>query len=139
MCVDMHCANKAIGLERHITPTVDDIFTSLNGAKVFSKLYLKEGYHQLKLHEDSQSITTLSTYVGIFRYRRLNFGTNSVAEVFQDTIRQAMNNIPNVPNGSDDILVYAMTKADHDNELVAMLECLSTCGLTLNSKMCSFF
>lgn len=139
MCVDMRCANKAVCRERHVTPTVDDILTALNEATVFSKLDLKEGYHQLELHEDSRPVTTFSTHAGLFRYKRLNFGINSAAEVFQNTIRQVLGGIPNVLNVSDDILVYGTTKEDHDKALEATLERLSKGGLTLNPKKCSFF
>ena len=47
LCVDMRVANKAIERERHITPTIDDLINDLNGATVFSKLDLNQGYHQL--------------------------------------------------------------------------------------------
>lgn len=139
MCVDMRCANKAICRERHVTPTVDDILTALNGATVFSKLNLNEGYHQLELHEDSRPITTFSTHAGLFRYKCLNFGIYSTAEVFQDTIRQVLGSIPNVINISDDILVYGTTKEDHEKALEATLERLSKGGLMLNPKKCTVF
>ena len=63
LCVDMRQANKAIKRERHLTPTLDEIMADLNNAKVFSKLDLNQGYHQLELHEDSRYITTFSTHV----------------------------------------------------------------------------
>ena len=85
ICVDMRLPNKAIIRERHPTPTVDDIIYRLNGATVFSKLDLNKGYHQLKLDEDSRHITTFTTHRGLFRYKRLSFGINSAAEVFQHT------------------------------------------------------
>ncbi|KAK9703504.1 RNase H-like domain found in reverse transcriptase [Popillia japonica] len=83
--VDMRAANKAIKRVRNITPTTDDIITQLNGAKVFSKIDLKEGYHQLTLAEESRHITAFATHIGIFRYKRLNFGINTAAEIFQDS------------------------------------------------------
>ena len=49
MCVDMRQANKAIQRERHITPTIKEVIGDLNGAKVFSKLDLNQGYDQLEL------------------------------------------------------------------------------------------
>lgn len=79
------------------------------------------------------------TYARLFRYKRLNFGINSAADVFQHTIRQVIGSIPNVINVSDDILVYGITKEDHDKALEATFERLSKCGLTLNPKKCSFF
>ena len=62
ICVDMRIPNTAIQRERHITPTLDDILCDLNGATVFSKLDLNNGYHQLELHEESRYITTFSTH-----------------------------------------------------------------------------
>jgi hypothetical protein len=49
----MHVANKAIERERHITPTIDYLINDLNGATVFSKLDLNQGYHQLELAPES--------------------------------------------------------------------------------------
>jgi hypothetical protein len=58
ICVDMRQPNKAIGRERHISPTIDDIISELGQAKVFSKLDLNQGYHQLELAPESRYITT---------------------------------------------------------------------------------
>ena len=80
LCVDMRTANRAIQREGHPSPTVDDLINELNGAKVFSKLDLRSGYHQLFLAHESRYITTFATHLR--RYKRLNFGTNSASELF---------------------------------------------------------
>lgn len=54
ICVDMRSLNKAIIRERHIIPTIDDVVSDLNGCKVFSKIDLNQGYHQIPLHPDSR-------------------------------------------------------------------------------------
>ena len=82
MCIDMREANKAIMRERHITPTLDDILCDLNEAKIFSKLDLNQGYHQIELHPESRYVTTFSTHLGLRRFKRLNFGISSAAEMF---------------------------------------------------------
>ncbi|XP_055918380.1 uncharacterized protein K02A2.6-like [Eupeodes corollae] len=82
MCIDMRAANKAIQRVRKITPTLQDIITSLNGTTVYSKVDLNEGYHQIELDEKSRFITTFSTHCGVYRYKRLNFGVNTAAEEF---------------------------------------------------------
>lgn len=69
-------ANKVIQRERHITPTLDDIMSNLDGAVMFLALDLDYGYHQLELDEDSRFITTVFTHVGLGRYKRLFFGVN---------------------------------------------------------------
>ena len=63
LCVDMREPNKAILRSRHITPTLDDMILDLNGSKVFSKMDLRNGYHQPELSEDSRNITTFTTHV----------------------------------------------------------------------------
>lgn len=73
ICVDMRLPNKAVKRERHITPTIDDIIVELTGAKVFSKLDLNSGYHQVELSPESRYITTFTTHVGLRRYKRLIF------------------------------------------------------------------
>lgn len=134
----MKMPNKAIMRERHLTPTVDEIITQLNGSKMFSKIDLKDGYHQLTLDQDSRYITTFSTHIGLFRYKRLSFGINSAAEIFQNTIRQVLQNINGVINISDDILIYGKTKQDHDVALEQVLETLKQSNLTINKRKCIF-
>jgi hypothetical protein len=73
--------NKAILRSRHITPTLDDMNLDLNGAKVFSKCDLKNGY-QLELSKESRNITTITTHVGLRRYKRLSFEISSAAKIF---------------------------------------------------------
>nr|XP_050051912.1 uncharacterized protein K02A2.6-like [Dermacentor andersoni] len=138
ICIDMRVVNTAIQRERHLCPTVDDIIVALNGATMFSNLDLKNGYHQLELDPSSRQLTTFSTHVGLFRYKRLNFGISSAAEIFQNTIRQVLNGIHNVLNVSDDILVFGQTKQEHDLSLEAVLQRLQEAGLTLNEKKCHF-
>ncbi|KAJ1204329.1 hypothetical protein NDU88_008107 [Pleurodeles waltl] len=65
LCFDMRLPNQAIKRERHITPTIDDIISDLNGSRWFSKLDLNAGYHQLQLVEESRYITTFSTHLGL--------------------------------------------------------------------------
>lgn len=138
LCVDMRKANRAIKRERHPMPTIDEIFAELNGAKFFSKIDLKEGYHQLTLDEKSRYITVFSTHVGLFRYKRLSFGINSASEIFQDSIRQVLSNIPGVINVSDDILIYGKAVPEHNQALLRVLERLKQCNLTLNPNKCVF-
>jgi len=136
LCVDMRAANAAVLRERHDTPTIDEIIADLSGSKFFTKLDLKSGYHQLELSPESRYITTFATHMGLKRYKRLNFGISSASEVFQNTIRQALEGIEGVLNISDDILVHADTQEEHDRRLRLVLQRLSTLGLTLNRPKC---
>ena len=120
VCVDMREPNKAIMREIHQMPTVDELINDLNGAKIFSKVDLRSGYHQLELDKNSRSITTFSTHVGLFRYKRLNFGVCCAAEVFQKEIRTIVSDLEGVTNIADDILIYGSTQEKHDVALEAL-------------------
>ena len=134
----MRQPNRAILRERHLTPTVDDLIRDLNGATVFSKLDLNFGYHQLELAPESRYITTFSTHKGLRRYTRLNFGTSSAAEVFQNAIQQALTSINGVRNISDDIIIFGPDQVSHDATLRAVFERLRSKNLTLNAKKCEY-
>ena len=138
ICIDMRMPNTAIQRERHITPTPDDILCNLNGATVFSKLDLNNGYHQLELDPSSRYITTFSTHCGRRRYKRMNFGINSAAEIFQNAIRYCILDIPGCINVSDEIMIYGVNQEAHDKSLTSVMERLKEKGLTLNRNKCAF-
>ena len=138
ICVDMRKANQAIQRVKHLIPTVDDVNLQLTGAKIFSKLDLSQAYHQLQLHEESRYITTFSTHLGLFRYKRLNYGTNAAAEIFQNALQTALQDIPGVCNIADDIIIFGTNREEHNKALDACLKRLSEKGLTLNATQCKF-
>lgn len=137
-CIDMRSLNKAIIRERHVIPTIDDVVSDLSGCKVFSKIALNQGYHQIPLHFDSRLLTTLSTHVGLLRYKRLNFGLSCAAEVFQRKVSDAICGIPCVKNISDDIYVGGIDNDSHDLYLKQVFYQLHENGLTINLPKCQF-
>ena len=104
LCIDMRRANEAIVRGRHPIPTVDEILQGINGSKLFSKLDLKWGYHQLELSPESREITTFATHAGLYRYKRLLFGVNSASEQYQHEISAVIAGIDGAENISDDIV-----------------------------------
>ena len=135
LCVDMREANKAISRTRHVTPTIDELVSGLRGATVFSKIDLRSGYHQLVLSPNY--ITTFSTHVGLYRYKR-SFGVNSAAEVFQDAIQSVLEGIAGTMNISDDIIIYSDNQQQHDKALSECIAKLHRSGLTINVQKCEF-
>lgn len=138
VCVDMRQANEAIVRERHPIPTVDEILYELNGSKVFSKLDLKWGFHQIGLEPESRYITTFATHLGIFQYKRLFFGVSSAPELYQKIVRDVLDGCEGVANIADDIIVHGKDVKEHDRRLKKVLLALQESGMTLNSKKCEF-
>ncbi|CAB4036363.1 Retrovirus-related Pol poly [Paramuricea clavata] len=131
-------ANKAIGREKHLMPTLDDLIADLNVAAVFSTLDLVSGYHQLTLAPESRHITTFSAHVGLRRYKRLMFGINAASEIFQNAIAELLAALPGCKNISDDIIVYGKDQLEHDLNLQAVLQRLSDYNVRLNEDKCHF-
>ena len=90
------------------------------------------------LHPDSRHITTFSTHIGLFRYKRLRFGSNAAAEKFQNAIASAISGIPNVKSIRDDVIIYRVNVQDHDKALNAVLASFQELNLTLHKRMCQF-
>ena len=62
--------------------------------------------HSSELHPESRYVTTFSTYTGIYRYKRLNFGIYSATEIFHQLLRQILCGLNGVTNAHDDIIVF---------------------------------
>ena len=99
---------------------------------------MSQAYHQLPLHARSRHIITFATHMGLYRYKRLNYGINSAAEIFQHTLQQLLKGIPGVCNLADDILVFARSYEEHNKALEACFQRLQNHGLTLNLRKCKF-
>ena len=66
LCLDMRKANVAIERERHVIPKLEEILPNLHNAKIFSKLDLREGYHQILLDAESLPITAFATHDSVY-------------------------------------------------------------------------
>ena len=136
--VDMRRVNEAVLRERHPIPTVEELLQDMSESRIFTKLDLKMGYHQLELHPDSRDITTFVTHCGLFRYKRLVMGINAASEIYQHEIQKVVQGIPGVANLSDDIIVHAKNMKEHDERLRKTLQRLLEAGLTLNAEKCRY-
>ena len=109
----------------------------MKNSKVFSKIDLKNGYHQLVLSQKSRYITAFSTHMGLYQYKRLSFGISVAAEVFQHIISSLINDIPGTRNISNDIIIiYGRNAISHNKSLHAVLKTLDENGLTINLSKC---
>ncbi|GFS20935.1 transposon Ty3-G Gag-Pol polyprotein [Elysia marginata] len=138
LCVDMRRANEAIKRERHPMPTLEEVINELNGSKFFSRLDLKQAFHQIELSEESRHITTFATHVGLRRYKRLMFGINAASELFQHHLNQILHDIQGATNYIDDVIIFGKTREEHDRNLQAALDRLQERGVKLNKDKCLF-
>eukprot|EP00795_Rhopilema_esculentum_P009681 gene9681-17451_t len=105
----------------------DDIIGKVEGATQW-----------LTLAEESRNLTTFTTHKGLRRYKRLCFGVNSAAEIFQDTISQTIQDISNAKDMSDDVIIWGTTLEEHNTALEKVLQRFEEKGITLNEGKCRF-
>ena len=53
-------------------------------------------------------------HMGLYRHKRLNYGTNAAAEIFQYQLQEALKGIPGIKNISDDIIIHDRDRQSHD-------------------------
>lgn len=138
LCVDMRRANAAIMRENHPLPCMDHFLPKIGKAKYFSKLDIKDAFHQLELHPDSRHITTFITAKGLYQYKRLMFGVSCAPEIFQKTLENLLVKCDGVINFIDDILVFGDSETQHDMRLQKVLEILKESGMLLNEEKCIY-
>jgi hypothetical protein len=135
--VDASPTNNAVKRTRHPLPTIEELISDVNGAAVFSKLDLKDGYHQVVLAEESRHITTFRTPSGLHRYKRLIQGNTAIPEIYHNIIEtKVVNGLEGVRSIFDDMLVYGKTREEHNVRLNALLQRLDELGLTVNVRKC---
>ena len=69
--------NKASCLEHYPLPKVDDLFATLAGGVLFTKLDMSQAYLQLTVDDQAKELLTINTHKGLFAYNRLPFGVSS--------------------------------------------------------------
>ena len=119
-------------------PTFEDFLPRLTSSKFFSRLDIKDAFHQIELDESSRYITTFITHKGMFRYKRLMFGISCAPEMFQRVMEQILSGCDNVVNYIDDIMIFGATEEEHDRALEKVLLVLKKRNIILNHDKCIY-
>ena len=128
--------NPVLEVDQYPLPKPDDLFASLSGGACFSKLDLTHAYNQMELDERSQTLVTLNTHRGFYRYRRLPFGIASVPAIFQKTMDVILQGMSHVICYIDDILITGASLEDHLANLEEVLKRLREHGVRLRKGKC---
>ncbi|GJT17692.1 putative nucleotidyltransferase, ribonuclease H [Tanacetum coccineum] len=141
MCIDYRELNKLTVKNRYPLPRIDDLFDQLQGSQFFSKIDLRFGYHQLRVHEDDILKTVFRTHYGHFQFTVMPFGLTNAPAVFMDLMNRVCRPYLDkfVIVFIDDILIYSKTREEHVEHLRLVLGLLKKEKLYAKFSKCEFW
>ncbi len=140
LCGDFKVSvNPVLQAEQYPLPRIEDIFVTLSGGQLFSKIDLAEAYLQMEMEEDSNVFLTINTHKGLYRYNRLVFGVASAPALWQRAMDQVLQGCPGTQCYLDDIIVTGDSDNSHLENLARVLKRLEEYGLRARRDKCEFF
>jgi hypothetical protein len=141
LVVDYRPLNEVTVKNKYPLPRIDDLFDQLTGAKVFSKVDLRLGYHQIKIRSEDIPKTAFTTRYGSYEYTVISFGlTNAPATFMQLMNKVFMEYLDKfVIIFIDDILIFSKTEEEHEVHLWLILEKLREHRLYAKFSKCKFW
>jgi hypothetical protein len=141
MCVDYKPLNEVTINNKYPLPWIDILFDQLTGARVFSKIDLRSGYHQICILPEDIPKTAFTTQYGLFEYLVMSFGLTNVPAHFTYLMNSVF--VPELDKFVvvfiDDILIYSMNEEEHDQHLWIVLTCLREHQLYAKFNKCVFW
>ncbi|XP_019184593.1 PREDICTED: uncharacterized protein LOC109179543 [Ipomoea nil] len=138
-CIDYRALNGITIKNKFPIPLIEDLFSELAHAKVFTKLDLRAGYHQVRMKEDEEYKTAFRTHQGLYEFKVTPFGLTNAPATFQALMNLVFKPLirKTVLVFFDDILVYSPTLQKHWEHLKEILRIMRDNKLLAKLSKCS--
>jgi hypothetical protein len=141
LCIDYRPLNAVTIKNKYPLPCIDVLFDQLVRAKVFSKIDLRSGYHQIKIRASDILKTAFSTRYGLYEFLVMYFGLTNAPAYFMHLMNSVF--MPELDKFVvvfiDDILVYSKNEEEHARHLHVVLQRLREHSLYTKLSKCDFW
>jgi hypothetical protein len=141
MCVDYRSLNDVTIKNKYPLPRIDDLFDQMRGAKVFSKIDLRSGYHQMRIRLSDIPKTAFTTRYGLYEYTVMSFGLTNAPAYFMYLMNKVFMEYLDkfVVVFIDDILIYSKNEEEHEGHLRLVLQKLREQQLYAKFSKCDLW
>ena len=123
----------------HPLPKIDEMYAKLKGAKVFSTIDLRSGYHHIALGKSSRAKTAFVTPFGKYEFLMVPFGLAQAPAYFQLLMNKVLKGLKFAMTHLDDIIIFSQDESHHLEHLEIVFSCLREAGLKMKHSKCDFF
>ena len=123
----------------HPLPKIDEMYTKLKDAKVFSTIDLRSGYHHIALGKSSRAKTAFVMPFGKYEFLMVPFGLAQTPAYFQLLMNKVLKELKFAMTYLDDIIIFSQDESQHLEHLEIVFSHLREAGLKMKRSKCDFF
>ena len=123
----------------HPLPKIDKMYAKLKGAKVFSTIDLRSGYHHITLGKNSRAKTAFVTPFAKYEFLMVPFGLAQAPAYFQLLMNKVLKGLNFAMTYLDDIIIFSENELQHLEHLEVVFSQLREAGLKMKCSKCDFF
>ena len=139
-CIDYRKLNSLTRKDRYPLPLIDEVLARVSKAKIYTKLDIRQAFHRIRMHPDSEEMTTFRTRYGSYKCKVLPFGLTNGPATYQrymnDVLFEYLDDFCTAY--LDDILIYSENESEHEEHVKKVLEKLRKAGLQADIKKSEF-
>ena len=141
LCIDYRQLNRVTIRNQYPLPWIDELFDQLHGSRVYSKIDLRSGYHQLRVQESDVPKTAFRTRYGHYEFLVMPFGLTNAPTAFMNLMNRVFQPYLDrfVIVFIDDTLVYSGSSEEHSEHLRIVLQTLRERQLYAKLSKCQFW